>query len=58
MPKEYMINALVSLQKNQIIYTKKHDPHLAFKINAPSKFFSIFASHPPIEKRIQRLQQL
>lgn len=57
-----MINALKALQMSQNI----HDPRTekssmaAFKISHPASkgFLSLFASHPPLETRIERLQSL
>lgn len=60
--KEKMIAALESLQRMQQI----HDPHAekpsfqAFKISTQRKsgFLMLFATHPPLEVRIERLQHL
>ena len=60
--KEKMIAALESLKKMKEI----QDPELqkaafqAFKISTPKKggIMSLFASHPPLEERIARLQQM
>lgn len=58
--RQNMINALKVLQKN----SKIQDPRLAeasfksLQISVPSLFSGIFASHPPLEKRIQRLEEM
>ncbi len=60
--KEKMIAALESLKKMKEI----QDPEMqkaafqAFKISTPKKggIMSLFASHPPLEERIARLQQM
>ena len=60
--RDKMIAALQSLQNLQ----KLHDPRIdkpafqAFKISTSRKsgFLSLFSSHPPLEDRIARLQQL
>ncbi len=60
--KEKMIHALERLEHVSGLYdAKSEQPTLqAFKISAKksSHFLSLFASHPPIEKRIQRLKEL
>lgn len=60
--KQNMIAALQSLQHSQQVHDpRKESPALqAFKISTPSKngFLSLFATHPPIEKRIERLKNL
>ncbi len=59
--KESMIAALQSLRVLQGIHDKKEEnPAMAaFKISHPTKkgFTRLFASHPPLEERIERLQR-
>jgi len=55
-----MVGALKSLQSSYEIHDEKvEQPALqAFKIsNNKSTFLSLFATHPPLEKRIQALQK-
>lgn len=60
--KDKMVAALESLQRMQQV----HDPLTAkpsfqsFKISTPKKsgFMTLFATHPPLEERIHRLQHL
>lgn len=54
-----MIDALRSLQKNIHIQDPRQDQS-AFrnmKISVPSAMAGLFSSHPPLEKRIERLQE-
>jgi Zn-dependent protease with chaperone function len=54
-----MISSLQSLRNLQEIKDPRENPAMAaFKISHPAKkgLLSLFASHPPIEARIQRLQ--
>ena len=58
--KDSMIGALQTLQNLQEIRDPKENPAMAaFKISHPSKkgLLRLFASHPPLEERIERLQQ-
>ena len=59
--KESMIAALQSLRVLQGVHDKKEEnPAMAaFKISHPTKkgFIRLFASHPPLEERIERLQR-
>jgi heat shock protein HtpX len=57
--KDAMISSLQSLRNLQEIKDPRENPAMAaFKISHPAKkgLLSLFASHPPIEARIQRLQ--
>lgn len=59
--KESMISALETLKSNQNIKdTKKQNPAFqALKISTSKKsFLALFATHPPLEKRIERLKNL
>lgn len=60
--KEKMIAALESLKNLQQIRDTHAQPasYQAFKISTPKKsgFLHLFASHPPLEIRIERLKQL
>ncbi len=57
---EKMIGALQTLKRNYEI----QDPQTAqpaiqaLKISSPSGFMKFFASHPPLDERISRLQKL
>ena len=58
--KEAMISALQSLRVLQEIRDPRENPAMAaFKISHRSKkgLLSLFASHPPLEERIERLQK-
>jgi len=58
--KESMIAALQALQNLQAIKDPHENPAMAaFKISHPSKrgLLRLFASHPPIEERIERLKK-
>lgn len=54
-----MIDALVALQKTVNIQDSQHDkPAMqAFKISGKPGFLHLFASHPPLDQRIERLKQ-
>lgn len=57
--KDAMISSLQSLRSLQEIKDPRENPAMAaFKISHPAKkgLLSLFASHPPIEARIERLQ--
>ncbi len=56
--KNAMIGALRRLQANTEIIDNRAPSLAAFKISQGSVWLSLFASHPPLEKRIQRLQEL
>ncbi len=58
--REKMIAALQTLGRiHQAPDPSKDQPSLqAFKISSPLKFLKLFATHPPIEERIARLQEL
>ncbi|MCE5318870.1 MAG: M48 family metalloprotease, partial [Parachlamydia sp.] len=57
---EKMISALQTLKRTMEL----QDPHTAqpaiqaLKISSPSNIMRLFASHPPLEERIARLQRL
>lgn len=58
--KRAMIGALQTLQSLQNIRTPQEQPAMAaFKISHPSKrgLFCLFATHPPLEERIARLEK-
>lgn len=56
---EKMVNALVALKKTFEIEDKSHEQPAfqAFKISSHSGFLSLFATHPPLDMRIERLKQ-
>lgn len=57
--KEKMISALRRLQQASELPVDNRAPSMdAFKISSPSKVLHLFASHPPIEKRIAAIQQM
>lgn len=58
--KDRMLSALKTLQVMQEVKDPQEHPALAaFKISNPpkKKFFSLFATHPPLKIRIERLQK-
>lgn len=55
--KSSMIAALKSLKAASEIKDRRAPSLAILKINQPSKWLILFASHPPIEARIKRLQQ-
>jgi heat shock protein HtpX len=58
--RESMISALESLRASADIRDPKREPEAiaAFKISRPNKsgFLRFFATHPPLEERIERLR--
>ncbi len=59
--KDKMIAALSALNASHVVDLKKEQPaYAAFKISAPKKnrFLQLFSTHPPLEERIERLNQL
>jgi heat shock protein HtpX len=53
-----MIAALERLRRNAELVDTSHEALATLKIaGAPSRFMALFASHPPLEERIARLQQ-
>lgn len=56
--KNAMIDALRRLEANTQIIDNRAPSLAALKISQGSVWLSLFASHPPLEKRIQRLQEL
>lgn len=55
--RDNMIAALKELQKNVDIQDRRAPSLQALKISQRPGFMSLFASHPPLEKRIARLQK-
>jgi heat shock protein HtpX len=56
---ETMANALSRLGHMENLQDPRDEPTLAtLKINEPPGFLRLFASHPPIEKRIRALRQI
>ncbi len=60
--RENMINALRALRALQApealaVEAQQHQAFQALKIAAPRGFLALFASHPPLEERIARLEQ-
>ena len=55
-----MINALKALQRTvQIQDPRTSQPSVnAFKISGTNGIMALFSSHPPLDKRIERLEQL
>lgn len=55
--RDKMIKALVALKNNKLLETPKSEAFQALQISAkPSKYLSLFATHPPLDERIKRLQ--
>lgn len=56
--KESMINALKALQRNMSVRDEATDPPAmkALKISSSNSMLALFASHPPLEQRIERLE--
>lgn len=56
--RQNMINALAALKRNVNIRDEAHQQEAvqAFKISNPGGLMRFFATHPPLEKRIERLQ--
>jgi heat shock protein HtpX len=54
-----MIGALMALQRTTQLTDPAHDQQAfqAFKISSSTGLLSYFASHPPLERRIERLQR-
>lgn len=53
-----MVAALEKLRRNAELVDTRQESLATLKINgAPSRFAALFASHPPLEERIGRLQQ-
>jgi heat shock protein HtpX len=53
-----MVAALERLRRNSELVDTRQESLATLKINgAPSRFAALFASHPPLEERINRLQQ-
>lgn len=55
--KNNMIAALETLKSASQIRDNRAPSLAALKINQPSKWLTLFASHPPIDSRIKRLQE-
>jgi Zn-dependent protease with chaperone function len=54
-----MASALARLGNMENLQDPRDEPTLAtLKINEPPGFLRLFASHPPIEKRIRALHQI
>lgn len=56
--KKPMITALKTLSTETSIIPKAQKEFAALKISTPITIMEIFSTHPPLEKRIQRLQDL
>ena len=56
--KESMIGALKLLSRETIIAPKEQAEYAAFKISSPEAWLDIFSTHPSIERRIEKLQNL
>ncbi len=55
--RQKMIQALQSLQRSTLLIDTDHSSLATFKISGKSSgFWALFATHPPLEDRIQRLQ--
>lgn len=52
----YMITALEKISQNYVP-DKQNDAYSIAKINS-KKYLSLFATHPPVAKRIERLQKM
>lgn len=53
-----MIHALQELRHEKPVVLKTQKAYAAFKINSPSGWLDLFSTHPSLERRIQRLQQM
>jgi heat shock protein HtpX len=53
-----MIHALEQLRHEKPVVLKTQKAFAAFKINSSRSWLDIFSTHPSLERRIQRLQQL
>lgn len=56
--KEKMIYALESLRHTTSLVDDRQKSIAAFKISGKEKFSRLFSTHPPLEKRIERLHSL
>ncbi len=56
--KDNMIHALESLSRNIRLVDDRQKSIAAFKISGKVKFARLFSTHPPLEKRIERLKSL
>ncbi|MFB7140689.1 protease HtpX [Gottfriedia sp. NPDC056225] len=56
--KDNMIYALESLRSNIRLIDDRQKSIAAFKISGKEKFARLFSTHPPLEKRIERLKSL
>jgi len=56
--KESMLNALKKLSTETSLIPKGQKEYATLKINSPMAFLEILSTHPPLEKRMQRLQEL
>lgn len=56
--KDNMIHALESLRHTVTLVDDGQKSIAAFKISGKEKFASLFSTHPPLEKRIERLKSL
>ncbi|MGG2027083.1 protease HtpX [Gottfriedia sp. S16(2024)] len=56
--KDNMIYALESLSRNIRLVDDRQKSIAAFKISGKEKFARLFSTHPPLEKRIERLKSL
>ncbi|ODG90984.1 zinc metalloprotease HtpX [Gottfriedia luciferensis] len=56
--KDNMIHALESLSRNIKLVDDRQKSIAAFKISGKEKFARLFSTHPPLEKRIERLKSL
>lgn len=55
---DYMISALERLDTLEVQFPKKQSNYAAFKINGKGRIFQIFSTHPTIEQRVSRLNEL
>jgi heat shock protein HtpX len=53
-----MIHALEHLRNEKPLVLKNQQAYAAFKINSPQRWLDIFSTHPSLERRIQRLQNM
>jgi len=56
--KDKMIKALRALERNYPQLSKAESNQAAFQISAKDGWTELFASHPPLKKRIAALQAL
>lgn len=56
--KNAMISALKEMSRQTVQYPKEQKAYAAFKISGVESFLEIFSTHPNIENRIKRLEEI